>query len=107
MILPICRLFRKGFAMKTARDYERMRQAKADKHQALATSLETVEVGRGVLSGPVFNGVHTIRILCVNDGRPVLDFEIDGTGWARVRTARGARSQVARILTAPLSKKGL
>lgn len=106
MILPICRIFRKGFAMKTARDYERMRQAKADKHQALASAPETVEVGRGVLSGPVFNGVHTIRILCVNDGRPVLDFEIDGI-LRGFRTARGARSQVARILTAPLSKKGL
>lgn len=34
--------------MKTPKDYERMRQAKADKRQALATAPTTQEVGLSV-----------------------------------------------------------
>ena len=89
--------------MKTPKDYERMRQAKADKFQARASAAETVEVGRAVLSGPVFGGIHTVRILAVDDGRPLVDFELDGV-LRGMRTARGAKSELARMLTKPVSK---
>lgn len=83
--------------MKTAKDYERMRQALADKRQALACSDLTEEVGRAILSGPVFGGIHVVRVLAVNDGRPVYDFEVDGV-LRGYKTGRGVRSELARMM---------
>ena len=83
--------------MKTAADYERMRQARADKRQARATDGTTEEIGRAVLSGPVFGGVHVVRVLAVNDGRPVFDFEVDGV-MRGFKTERGVRSELARMM---------
>lgn len=74
-----------------------MRQARADKRQARATDGTAEEIGRAVLSGPVFGGVHVVRVLAVNDGRPVVDFEVDGV-MRGIRTERGARAALTRTI---------
>ena len=83
--------------MKTAKDYERMRRKKADKRQALAFAPETAEIGRAVLSGPAFDGIHLVQIMKVNDARPVVDFMIDGV-MRGIRTERGARAALTRMM---------
>ena len=90
--------------MKTPADYERMRQAKADKRQALAAAPTTQEVGRAIFSGSVFGGIHTVRILSVDDGRAVYDFEIDGI-LRGYKTARGLRSALARLLSPSINSR--
>ena len=84
--------------MDTKRKCELMRAKKAELRQRQTEAPETVEAGRVVFSGPVFNGVHVVRVLQFRDGRPTFDIEVDGVLRA-VKTERGVKSAMLRKIS--------
>lgn len=80
------RLRERAMAGVAARERKRMERSMAP---------ETVEVGAVLLRGPVFGGFHCIRVFSRPDAGKYVWMEIDGR-TVQARTARGARSAVAR-----------
>lgn len=76
-----------------------MRDKKEQIRLSMACSPDVIEAGRVVFSGPIFNGIHMVRILKVCDDRPTFDIELDGV-FRAVRTERGLKASLVRKISA-------
>lgn len=55
---------------------------------------QAIECGRITFDGPMFGGLHTMRLLAVSDGHALLT-EVDGKPWAP-KSIRGLRALIAK-----------
>ena len=89
--------YRKLRREKVLKRCAQMRAAKENKRVALAQKLETEVVGTVTFDGPFFGGRHTVRVAAVNDGRPRVDWIVDGMLAASI-SARRAPALLARMM---------
>ena len=82
---------------------ELMRNKKAELRQQQAEAPGVFESGRVIFSGPLFNGLHVVRVLKLDDGRPTFDIEVDGVLRA-VKTERGMKAAIVRKITRRASR---
>jgi len=65
--------------------------------ECAAEAIETSVCGTVTFDGPMFGGRHIVRIAAVSDGRPVMDFVVDGV-MSGAKTVRGVRAAIARMI---------
>jgi hypothetical protein len=85
--------------MKVLEKCMKMRAAKERRRQARAETPDFAEIGRAVFDGPLFGGLHTVRVIGRSDAT-VCDIEVDGRVTC-CKTQRGARALLMRRICHP------